>query len=437
MDEAIYYWFLQLIKWGQRLVDVLWDLLFAFTFLGGTREEREKARFYENSAQVVDVKWKAHYMDMGPSDPSNFLYVHKEYVHPERYILSRKHVTLFFLTNKHAVFCESDPDVDVSDLSRFPFLFISQYYQCRRLVFVPHASFYRLGEEIGDPKAKVGVINMTSRCGSTLLSQLIAKVPHSRSFSEPWVVTSLNSLYNTRTIDYEELKALCRATFRLLCKVEPGQEVRTFVLKLTPTSSPLFSVISEVFPSFVLFFNTRAPKPSFTSMLKLKQKFGSTSLYIITGTFWHYYVDRMAMPYTKKYRELYARISRYIPSQSLIEITAQMYTGPFAEYWEHRSSYKHVFLYENLCESPKKEVETMFDLLDIPKEHIPKAMEALEKDSQQQIFGARGVAKGLEVTDDMVPEIDRLFVKMQVPLSINMTKDKFKALFSHVTKPFF
>jgi len=43
---------------------------------------------------------------------------------------------------------------------------------CRHLIIVPLTSFHRLAEAIGDPKAELIFLFNTTRCGSTLLTQV-------------------------------------------------------------------------------------------------------------------------------------------------------------------------------------------------------------------------------------------------------------------------
>ena len=43
---------------------------------------------------------------------------------------------------------------------------------------------FRLAEEVGDPALPVVMVNMTTRCGSTLLVQMMNRVPGTRAMSE-------------------------------------------------------------------------------------------------------------------------------------------------------------------------------------------------------------------------------------------------------------
>ena len=63
-----------------------------------------------------------------------------------------------------------------------PFMFIIQFLAAKKLVILPHRSFNRLAAEGGDPAdRKVTFVNMTARCGSTLLGQMISRTPKASS----------------------------------------------------------------------------------------------------------------------------------------------------------------------------------------------------------------------------------------------------------------
>jgi len=53
-----------------------------------------------------------------------------------------------------------------------PFIRYAQTLFCRRLIVVPLSTFHLLAEAIGDPKGELIFLFNTTRCGSTLLSQV-------------------------------------------------------------------------------------------------------------------------------------------------------------------------------------------------------------------------------------------------------------------------
>ncbi len=55
---------------------------------------------------------------------------------------------------------------------------------------------------------QLAFVNMSSRCGSTLLSQAMDRLPYCRSFAEPNAFNDVNRLYQMGHISAEENKKL-------------------------------------------------------------------------------------------------------------------------------------------------------------------------------------------------------------------------------------
>ncbi len=426
MDGVIAYWSLLAIKALLWCLEILTDLLFGYTLTGGSRSDRRKAWLHhECSAQVVSIVCRAHYMDPIPHSLKNFLYVHEEYVDP-RYVLEKENVTLFTMDTTHVYFCVTTPEVDIYDTKKFPFVFISHYYEAKKLVILPIASFKRLGDELGDPKVPVCLINMTARCGSTLISQMMMRVPKVRSMSEPWAMMQLNNHFRKRWFNWDETRKLIQTCMRLHCKVEPGSDVERIVIKMTPSTSPMFVALAELFPKFDLVFNTRHPKPSILSLHKLATHTTSRSLYLSLKLYLtEFLYNFFPLPYTDEYAAMLESIVRLLARYSKEDAYALVWGSVFLTYTEARHIYKHVVLYENLVSSPEEEAKKLFTVLNMSHKHVPAALEALEQDSQQGTFGRR------EEKDPLPPEmwkrLDEVFSSLNLRLSIDMSLEDFKA----------
>ena len=138
------------------------DLLFGLTLTKGSLQERNEASSYEKSAQIVNVIWRAWFKETERHDLSNFLYTHDKFVHPE-YVIDKKHITLHSIFKDHVLFCVSDPDENIYDTKKYPFVWIGQFLVAQKLVIMPISSFHRVAEKVGDPKVPVLGINMTAR----------------------------------------------------------------------------------------------------------------------------------------------------------------------------------------------------------------------------------------------------------------------------------
>jgi len=63
-----------------------------------------------------------------------------------------------------------------------PFMDMAQRRFCRRLIVVPLSTFHRMAETIGDLDGQLIFMFHTSRCGSTLLAQVLS-VSQKHNFS--------------------------------------------------------------------------------------------------------------------------------------------------------------------------------------------------------------------------------------------------------------
>lgn len=160
-----------------------------------------------------------------------------------------------------------------------------QYFKCEKLVIMPHSSFHRLASEVGDPTdRKITFVNMTARCGSTLLSQMMSRVPKVRAMSEPWIFLHLHGHYRTNKITMDEYKRLIQSSVRLQCKKEHKKEVDQIFIKMTSMMSPQFPILKELYPNAKFIFNTRHWKPSLSSFMQIVKSIPILS-FLSTNTF--------------------------------------------------------------------------------------------------------------------------------------------------------
>ena len=148
---------------------------------------------------------------------------------------------------------------------------------------MPHSSFNRLASEVGDPSdRRLTIVNMTSRCGSTLLGQMMSRIPKTRAISEPWSLVHIHGHFNCGRISMAEYKRLLRSVVQLQCKKEHTKEVDHIFFKTTTLMSPAFPMLMEMFPFAKFVFNTRNFKPSLESWIQLGKYF-DTGLAYYTG----------------------------------------------------------------------------------------------------------------------------------------------------------
>ncbi len=430
MDDLIKYWLFLLVKAVITCLDLIADLLFGTTFFGGSKKDRiQAAERYESSAQLVHILWKQKENFIAPTKLRNFLYKHEAYVSPN-YILKNKNISLMAIEKDYAIFCVTDPSVDIFDTEKFPFTMFAHWMLPKKLVILPIASFHRLADELGDPKVPIIAAAMTARCGSTLLVQLFNKVPNTRAMSEPTATCDIHGLRGSGKITPDESVKLLRSAMRLQCKVEPGTDIERIFIKMTIENSPHLGDIAKLFPNFAYFFNTRHPVPSIRSLKTIfEDNFGG--LYHKLGLPWREFVGRgFFFAYHGGHDKVIKRYSTWRKNVSDAEFGMLFYAASLASYFDNKPMFRRVVFYENLSNDPKDEVEKIFEKAGIPLEHVPTALEALKHDSQKGTLGTRGKARSSTIQDDVLKTFDGLMEDMNLPqIKHTMSVEEFKAEF--------
>ncbi len=434
MDDVFKYWALIAIKFALCVIERVTDLLFGVTFTGGTREERHKAeRLYEISAHLVRVLWRAKY---GPWEArncrlGNFLYVHKRYVHPN-YILQNKNVSLLAVEKSYALFCVTDPSVDLFDITKHPFHIISQFTESQELAILPVKSFHRLAEEIGDPNVPVGMIHMTARCGSTLLTQMSHRVPGTRAIPESWAIHNLYDLLCRGHLTTDEYRRLLRDALRLHCKFSPEEQVERVFMKMTIMNAPQFQDLGELFPQFKFIFNTRHPVPTLKSDIQAFVEGQTKNLYYKLGILWRQImVMGLFFPRTLKYKPLLAQYSYWWPPKEELEVGGLLYyASALACYLENRDMYHQVILYEDLIENPEREAGNMLRMMGAPEKDIPGAVRgAMETDSQKGTFGKWKKGRKNVLSKYVLRRTDEVMKICRMPIRHDMSLEEFRKVF--------
>ena len=285
-DMGLLYWAFSLFKGVVSICDFFLDNLIGYTITKGTRKEREKAKDYELSAQIATIMGRGSYTIVMNHQLHHYCLKHEKYVHP-RYILEHDNITLQGMTPSHAFFCVSEPEVNVYDCDTGPFLWVKQYLTAKKLIIIPHSTLHRLAAEVGDPTdRRLTLINMTARCGSTLICQMINTVPNVRTISEPWCFNHLHYHYVGGRIEYGEFRRLVRSCMRLQCKKENNSKIKHIMIKICALTCPIFPMLNEMYPDANFMFNTRLLKGTMASYAQIVHHIPITAklVELFTGT---------------------------------------------------------------------------------------------------------------------------------------------------------
>ena len=138
---------------------------------------------------------------------TNFLTTQKSFINPSN-LLSMGHATLHSINKSEAIFCISDKTIRVTDSSVGPFLWSSAFLNVKELVILPLCHLKTLALKSGNidkSSVQISFIHMTGRCGSTLLGQMLEKVPNTLVLSERGEISS------------EDYKDILHAVFSIIC----------------------------------------------------------------------------------------------------------------------------------------------------------------------------------------------------------------------------
>ena len=79
-------------------------------------------------------------------------------------------------------------------------------------------------------------------------------------------------------------------------------------------------------------------------------------------------------------------------------------------------------------ENPVRETKALFDVMGIDHGHVDAALSALERDSQNKIFGARGVKDESAYPPELWVKLDRVYAALGLPLRHDTSVEEFKKI---------
>ena len=366
MDSYFIYKLLEVILCATNAVV---DLLFGYSLLLGTREERSSSKMYETSAQVVKVFFK-HRESTTPGG-GQYLFLHHEYRHPN--FVLQDNVSLFRVANDVACFTVVPQQVDIYSSHTHPYLHCAQLDNSTHLVFMPHESLHRLAREIGDPKYQVVLLSNTGRCGSTLVTQCFETLPGTRTISEPLALLDALHLFNAGVTSLDEHRNLLQSIVRVQCKKVNEKLINRMTIKPLSKCTQLVHSISITCRFVRHVFMYRHPEQyvlSFASLYQTNPEFCSKI-----------HAKLIPIPETGEYE--WVKYKNFAERSSMYEILASYWSLICLCYLEYRKNgvVMMTLSYEQLVENPFKAVSSLFEFLDLPNELVPQALTAFNKDS--------------------------------------------------------
>ena len=212
------------------------------------------------------VLWKRKLYELDVSSVRDFLCIFSSTVNLD-YVL-KPYVSLYAVTKHEAVFVETTESVNIYSSDVNAFMYSAQFDHCRKVIKMPIKYFYVLAAKIGRPSMPVIWISQTGRCGSTLLCQLLEKVPGTLIMSEPDALMHIDLMRHMKVVLETEIDNLFQDTVKVLCKPRPRTE--RICIKTRGACISWMNHLSKSFPDFkqiFLYWNCKATISSYLAVL--------------------------------------------------------------------------------------------------------------------------------------------------------------------------
>jgi hypothetical protein len=192
----------------------------------------------------------------------------------------------FDFAREFALFVELPPGCDLSDAA---FVYTEQYSQALSVVALPFADFLTLARQIPLPKNLV-VLYSTGRCGSTLASRILARIPDVWSISEPDCLT--NFALQRGEMSDEIMVDILSAAMRFICLPASIAKIETVVVKPRSEQVFLMAKTAKALPEIRNLFMYRAAAGYVNSISRMVQRvFGGPAFWNnpdMADTVWYF-----------------------------------------------------------------------------------------------------------------------------------------------------
>lgn len=388
-----------LVRVSCRLGQVTWWLING-TWRGIQQSKLPKN--YHRSTQLLNVWFKYRFDKiLSPTSLSEFLTTHGGFVHPEKVI--QDNITLYSLSPSQAVFIQSDKDVNVFDSNVAAFAKEGQHRVAKALYVMPIESFHKLADKVGGPHAPLILLGNTTRCGSTLLAQMLDKTDQIACISEPAAFDAIAMACQNQQMTRQQLDRYITSGIRLICK-PVDRKISAYFIKIVATSMTHMADIREVFPDTKLLFMYREGLDVAVSMASTAYVAPMWSALLILGRIHkavaRTMVEQMGLP--GKYVNF--RIKNDVLTGVMVWVLL------CKKYLTLRSENLPIcaIKYEDLIEDPEYTLEQMFSYCDLPRFEMKKALRGMEHDSQRSsVFSKANISKKspkLKLPNHLLPE---------------------------------
>ena len=340
---------------------------------------RTRKENYFKSAHVHKISFRYKFdVLLGAAGSMDFVLTHDHFDCPE-YVL-KENVSLYQIVADKAIFVEVPENIDVWRCENGSFFRQAQFNFALRVITMPISSFNVLGENVGDPKAKLIFVQNTARCGSTLLVRIFENTGRCVAFSEPDALNAVAIYAGVNKWEENKLHQVTKNVVRLLCKpTKKVSNVAAYVMKLTSLSIDGAPVLKEVFPEAIQLFMYR-------DCLKVAQSLARATEVLPTlkaaydiakfsprGT--AFMVKQMGLPSDD------VKVS----AKNHMHAAAIGWCIIMKKYMKLHDENVDIaaIAYEDIHDDPEHAIKTILKYCELPEEFAIKGMEAMDKDAQE------------------------------------------------------
>ena len=381
-----------------RLLRLTFDLCDVRLRLRGRRERSESC------VLRCRVLWRWKSVPVSQSSAADFLAWSRRDLAPLR-VLLRPDVTLYCVTSDSAVFVRCPAACNIYSSVSSPFFYLAQFLNAQEVYITTLNWFHLLAAEITeDCRVPVTWLSSTGRCGSTMLTQVMERVPGTVSISEPDAILNIAAMAKSGQITSEQKRSLLKSAISILVfsaqsytKPSPSgaDEARErcgrVFIKTRSECLVLVEDIRRLFPHVVHVFMWRR----LATLLGSFKQFGG-----VLRTPWVKLVDSEIVASVTSYfrkstflHEFYgseeekSAVLDLVPCLSFVGIMATAVSSQLkrVQLLQSQGFAVPALLYEDILSDPAKTIGNLFDYLQISREQLPVALTAMKKQSQSNL----------------------------------------------------
>ena len=259
-------------------------------------------------------------------------------------------------------------------------------------------------------------------------AKLFETVPNTRVMSEPNSFLYTWNLYLRGEVSLAEYEKILDSTFKIQCKKEDN--INRIIIKVPMCATSTLSYLKSTYPKIQLLFITRHPLASFRSYDKLWTILpvsGALGFLLDVNKFRskNYPIPVNDLIWWQRYREALEEGMTLDQQIAITRVFFFNYWMVMDAYLQNKSSYDYNIFYEDLVQKPSQIIEEVFSKLEIPKQHLAKALKDMKGDSQKGFFKGGYTDKDLPKVIDLM---NKKFKEHQVPITVDMPMDEFRLL---------